>query len=158
MPGVTKSTGQKSKSYEPMYKKSRSSRNRKIVRHQFPLNRFAFCYGFPAGRVLGHEGFYRAYDLEWSPIGSWSTERRALRAIDNAVLQSLYPRTVDALLADLQRGLVALDQDPANEMRLTRCDADQIREISATLLEWRWSQADVGRLVARWKRLREGGE
>jgi hypothetical protein len=114
-------------------------------------------YGGPVGRIIGYDGRHHGYDLKWTPIGSWSTERRAQHAIDSEVLQRMYPRTVEALLAELQRGPVALDQDPANENRLARCDAGQIREISATLLEWRWPQSDVSEIVSRWRRLK-GGE
>lgn len=114
-----------------------------------------FAYGARAGcLVVDGDGWHHAFDHEWSPIGRHSTERRALSAIDRYALLALYGTTVDVLLEELRRGLVALDQDVANLNRLARCDESQIREISAALLDWRWTPGDVAKFVARWRETR----
>ncbi len=122
-------------------------------------SRHVYAFGILAGYIENDAGGgHLAYDTDWSPIGGqWSTERRAAHAIDQYALQALYPPTVDVLLDELRRGLVCLDQDPANLNRLARCDEVQIRRISARLLERRWSKQDLVQLIATWRELREMG-
>jgi hypothetical protein len=114
-----------------------------------------FAYGGRAGCLLvDGDGWHHAFDHERSHISSHSTVRRALDAIDRHTLIALYGTTVEVLLQELRRGLVALDQDVANLNRLARCDESQIREISAALLDWRWSRQDVAKLATRWRESR----
>jgi hypothetical protein len=120
-----------------------------------PVNMFVLAYGTPAGRILGYGGRYHAYDLTWSPIGSWSTERRALHGIGQHALLSMYGTYIDALLGELTRGLIALDQEPANVQRLMRCSESDIRNISTELLALGWSKNDLAKLIVKWRELRE---
>ncbi len=117
---------------------------------------YVFAYGGPVGRILvDDDGLYRAYDLHWSPIdGPRSTERRARHAIGQHALLSIYGTAVEALRAELRRGIIALDQDPANENRLVRCTPDDIRWLSQELLAGGWNKSDLAVLIAKWRRLR----
>jgi hypothetical protein len=127
-PGNSKSAGQEIEKLSIMYQNSNAS-----------CNKFVFAYGGPSGRILGHEGWHHAYDITWSRIGPpWSTEQRALHAIGQHALLSIYRTYAEALMEELSRGLVALDQDPANQARLARCNAGQIREIAADLCARAW--------------------
>jgi hypothetical protein len=119
----------------------------------WPVN-YVCAYGEPAGRILIEDGRYQAYDMGWSPVGVWSTERRALHALDQHSLRSIYGTTSEALLTELRRGLIALDQEPANELRLARLNSEDIRWLSAELLAAGWRKGDLTKLVCRWRDLR----
>jgi hypothetical protein len=114
-----------------------------------------FAYGERAGYLTAdRDGWHHTFDHEWSRIGHHSTRRRALDAIDRHALLAIYGTTVDVLLQELGRGLIALDQDPVNMDRLARCNESQVRKISTVLLERRWSRQDVVKLLARWRQAR----
>jgi hypothetical protein len=110
------------------------------------------------GRLAGHvyldsAGWYRTYDLDWTPIGRHSTERRALQAIDTQTLLSVYGTTKEALFSELSRGLVALDQEPTNELRLSRITEEDLRWLVHALLEDGWRKSDIAKLIARWREI-----
>jgi hypothetical protein len=114
-----------------------------------------FAYGAYAGQMVADDtGWHYTFDCDGSQIGHHSTEHRALHAIDAHRLLSIYGTTAEALLAELRRGLIALDQDPANENRLSRLNSDDIRRLSAELLASGWHKPDLARLIARWRVLR----
>lgn len=49
------------------------------------------AYGSVAGRIVtDDDGWHCAYDLDWRPVGRWSTERRAAHALDSHMLRRLY--------------------------------------------------------------------
>lgn len=72
--------------------------------------------------------------------------------------------TVEAMLFCVRSGLSGL-QDPATLERLSRCDADVIRQIAIRLRTWKlknvaWLPAytdnDIATLLKTWRALREG--
>jgi hypothetical protein len=60
------------------------------------------------------------------------------------------PSTVEALMYGLRRGLSCLG-DPGNLDRLRRCDPDAMTEIAKRLLDLKWSEDDVVKLVEAWR-------
>jgi len=53
--------------------------------------RTVFAFGIYAGRIE-HDGsgWHLAYDASWNPLGCWSTEAMAARAIETDLLRRLY--------------------------------------------------------------------
>jgi hypothetical protein len=50
-----------------------------------------YAFGAPAGRIDDDiDGWRHAFDSSRRPLGRWSTERRALDAIERDVLRQLY--------------------------------------------------------------------
>jgi hypothetical protein len=54
-------------------------------------SRVVYAYGLRAGTIDVHDGRWVAYAADWSPLGSWSSEARAARSIENDLLRRLYP-------------------------------------------------------------------
>jgi hypothetical protein len=50
-----------------------------------------YAFGIPAGRIDDdYDGWRHAFDPSRRPLGQWSTERRALDAIERDMLRQLY--------------------------------------------------------------------
>ena len=57
----------------------------RVNRHHIRL------YDLRAGTIEEGDGRYLAYDADHRPLGNWSSERRALHAIEQDALRQLYP-------------------------------------------------------------------
>jgi hypothetical protein len=62
-----------------------------IMSAEFYRRLFVLAYGAHAGCVQKHpDGWRQAFDMFGKPIGSWSTDRRALHVIEQNMLLNLY--------------------------------------------------------------------